>query len=178
MLNELWNLFIGFLRASNLGFGGGPALIPLIQAEANRYSWLSNADFADALAVGNALPGPIATKMATYIGYHVASWPGVLVAVLATIGPTCLAVILLSKVLMKYANSPGLKAMLKGVRPVVTVLIALVAYNMALSSFIIKSPLDFVTVLIAAVAAACLYFFKVHPVFLIVGSMVIGYFVF
>ncbi|MDR1961901.1 MAG: chromate transporter, partial [Gracilibacteraceae bacterium] len=88
MLNDLWQLFIGFLRASNLGFGGGPAVIPLIQAECERFGWLDAAQFSDAIAAGNALPGPIATKMAAYIGYKIAAWPGALVSVTATILPS------------------------------------------------------------------------------------------
>jgi len=117
---DLWNLFVAFFRASNLGFGGGPAIIPLIQAEAvDHYKWMTNAEFTDALAVANALPGPIATKIATYIGYQVASWPGVLVALAATVVPTVIILVFLGNLLMKYANSEALKSMLKGVRPIV-----------------------------------------------------------
>jgi chromate transporter len=82
MLTDLWNLFVAFFRASYLGFGGGPAIIPLIQAEAvDNYHWMTNSQFTDSIAVANALPGPIATKIATFIGYQVASWPGVIVAI-------------------------------------------------------------------------------------------------
>lgn len=179
MLSDLWNLFIAFFRASNLGFGGGPALIPLIQAEAvDNYHWMTNAQFTDTLAVANALPGPIATKIATYIGFQVASWPGVIVALIATVLPTVLILIFLGTLLTKYANSNGLKSMLKGVRPVITALLVTVAYDMAVSAFQIKAPLDCVTIAIAAGAAAALYFFKVHPVLLIVISMALGFFIF
>lgn len=178
-MSELWNLFIAFFRASNLGFGGGPALIPLIQAEAvDHYHWMTTSQFTDTLAVANALPGPIATKIATYIGYQVASWPGVIVAITATILPTVLILIFLGSLLTKYANSQGLKAMLKGVRPIVTALLALVAYDMAVSAFQIVSPVDYFTIAIALGAALSLYFFKVHPALLIVISMGIGLLVF
>ena len=103
MLAQLWDLLVAFARASNLGFGGGPAVVPLIKIEVvERYQWLTNAEFTDALAVGNALPGPIATKLAGYIGYQQAGWLGALVANIGVILPTVLAVILLAGFLMKY----------------------------------------------------------------------------
>ncbi|MGI6450606.1 MAG: chromate transporter [Desulfitobacteriia bacterium] len=174
MLSQLWDLFIAFTRASNLGFGGGPAVIPLIQVEAvNNYHWMTNEQFADALAVVNALPAPIAPKLGGYIGYLVAGWPGVIAALIGTIGPTFLAVILLTNILMKYTNSPGLKGALKGVRPVVVVLVAQTAFEMGLSSF----P-NLITWGIAAVTAASLLWFKIHPAILIVASMAFGFFVF
>ena len=176
---DLWNLFVAFFRASNLGFGGGPAIIPLIQAEAvDNYKWMTTAEFTDALAVANALPGPIATKIASYIGYQVASWPGVLVALAATVVPTVIVMVFLGNILMKYANSQALKSMLKGVRPIVTALLAVVAYQMGVAAFGIQNPLDLFTVVIAVAAAGAIYFFKVHPALLIVSSMFIGYIVF
>ncbi len=178
-MTELWNLFIGFFRASNLGFGGGPAIIPLIQAEAvDNYHWMTDSQFTDAIAVANALPGPIATKIATYIGYQVASWPGVIVALIATVLPTVLILIFLGTLLTKYANSMALKSMLKGVRPIVTALLVVVAFDMGVSAFQIQAPTDYLTIAIAAVAAAALYFIKVHPALLIVLSMAVGYFIF
>lgn len=173
-MQQLWNLFIAFTRASNLGFGGGPAVIPLIQAEAvERYHWMSQQEFTDALAVSNALPGPIATKMAGYIGYKVAGWLGVLAGLLGTIGPTVLAVVVLSGFLMKYSNSPHLKGMLKAVRPVVVVLVAQTALEMGQKSFPSLS-----TWVIAAISVASLYLFDVHPVIIILASMAFGFFVY
>jgi len=174
MIGDLWDIFIAFTRASNLGFGGGPAVIPLIQAEAvDRYQWITNSQFADALAVANALPGPIATKLAAYVGYQVAGWLGALVGILGTIGPTLLAVVLLTGLLMKYANSPRLKGMLKAVRPVVVVLIAQTALDMGWTSF----P-TLATWFIALGAVLLLMKFKIHPALVILLSMFTGFVLF
>lgn len=174
MLSQMWDIFIAFTRASNLGFGGGPAVIPLIQVEAvNNYHWMTNEQFADALAITNALPAPIAPKLGAYIGYQLIGWPGVIAALVGTILPTFLAVILLTNILMKYTNSPALKGALKGVRPVVVVLVAQTAFEMGLSSF--PNP---ITWGIAAVAAASLLWLKIHPAILIVCSMAFGLIVF
>lgn len=174
MLGELWDIFIAFTRASNLGFGGGPAVIPLIQIEAvDHYQWMTNSQFADALAVVNALPGPIATKLSGYIGYQVAGWLGVLVGILGTIGPTVLAVILLTGVLMKYADSPRLKGMLKAVRPVVVVLVAQTAVDMSSTSLT-----SIATGLIALATIVLLMKVKLHPALVIVLSMGVGLLIF
>ena len=174
MFANLWDLLVAFTRASNLGFGGGPAVIPLIKIEVvEKYHWLSNAEFTDALAVGNALPGPIATKLAGYVGYREAGWLGVLVANIGVILPTVLAVILLARFLMKYSNSPFLTGMLKGVRPVVVVLIAKTAVDMGIGSF----P-NLTTWGIALATVISLYWFKLHPALIIVLSMAFGLLVF
>ncbi|MDR3599705.1 MAG: chromate transporter [Desulfosporosinus sp.] len=165
---------MAFTRASNLGFGGGPAVIPLIKIEVvERYHWLTNAQFADALAVGNALPGPIATKLAGYVGYQVSGWLGVLVALIGTILPTVLAVVLLMGFLRKYTNSPILKGMLKGVRPVVIVLIAQTAFEMGSGSF----P-NLMTWGVALATVVSLNWLKLHPALIIAISMVFGLLVF
>jgi len=174
MFIHLWDLLIAFTRASNLGFGGGPAVIPLIKIEVvERYHWLTNAQFTDALAVGNALPGPIATKLAGYVGYHVAGWLGVLVALVGTVAPTVLAAILMMDFLRKYTNSPILKGMLKGVRPVVIVLIAQTAFSMGIGSF----P-NLTTWGIALATVVSLNWLKLHPAIIIVLSMGFGLLVF
>lgn len=173
MSKDLWNLFIAFTRASNLGFGGGPAVVPLIQAEAvDRYKWMSNEEYADALAIGNALPGPIATKMAAYVGYRVAGWIGAFFALIGTIAPTVFVVVFLGSLIMTYSDSPQLKAMLLAVRPVVVVLIAYTAYGMGKKSFPEAS-----TWLIAAATVGILVLTSIHPAFIIVASMALGYFV-
>lgn len=171
MLKKTWHLFIAFTRASNLGFGGGPAVIPLIKAEVvDRYQWMNDEEYADALSIGNVLPGPIATKMAAYVGYRVAGCLGALAALVGTVGPTLLIVVLLGGLIMAYSNSPELKAMLLAVRPVVVVLIAHTAYEMGRKSFPTLSTwgIGALTVLILAVTS-------IHPAFIIIASMLLGY---
>ncbi len=66
------DIFLAFFIPNIVGYGGGPAIIPLIEAQVvGQYQWMDAARFAEILALGNALPSPIATKMAGYIGYEV-----------------------------------------------------------------------------------------------------------
>lgn len=168
-LQRLLELFVGFFRATILAYGGGPASIPLLEAEAvDHFQWLTREEFADALAAGNALPGPIVTKMAAYIGYHVAGWPGALVALLTSILPTALVMVVLVGLLQRFGQSPVLAGMLRGVRPVVWVLFISLAVDYV--SFVRSVP----AVLIALAALAGLYVFQLHPAILVAGALVMG----
>src|SRR5680860_1197634 len=84
-----WDIFLAFFIPSIIGYGGGPAFIPLIENEVvGRYGWMSVSEFSRVLALGNALPGPIATKMAGFIGYEQGGVLGSFVAVFATVAPS------------------------------------------------------------------------------------------
>jgi chromate transporter len=173
-MSKYIDLLIGFSRASNLGFGGGPAVVPLIQKEAvDKYKWMTAEEFADALAIGNSLPGPIATKLASYIGYKVGGWLGVLLGLTGTILPTLLITVFLGDVIMKYANTPEVSAMLKAVRPVVVILIAQSAYEMGKKAFASKGTWG-----IGIVALVVLYLLNLHPGILILIALILGYLVY
>ena len=83
------NLFLAFFRVGILGYGGGPGSIPLIHKEVvDKYQWTSDEEFGDILALANTLPGPIATKLAGYVGHRVSGVMGMLNAIVAVILPT------------------------------------------------------------------------------------------
>lgn len=174
MSKNVWDVFIAFTRAANLAFGGGPATIPLIQNEVvTRYHWMTDEEFADALAVSNSLPGPIATKLASFVGYRVAGWLGVLAGLTGTILPTLLITIFLGDLLIRYSNTPVLKAALTAVRPVVVILIAQSAYDLGKKAFPKNSR---ITWMIAVGALALMFLTQIHPGFLILTAMIIGNF--
>ncbi len=168
----LWQLFVAFGRANIFGFGGGPSVIPLIQQEVvDNYSWLSTEEFTDALAMGNALPGPIATKMAAYVGYKIAGLWGATSALIGTVVPTAAAMLGLAGLYFKYKDAPQMVGAIKAVRPVVVVLLIQTVWEMGVKSFPI--PLTWIIALVAMVA---LFQFKMHPIILIVASMLFGLF--
>ncbi|MDR1603282.1 MAG: chromate transporter [Gracilibacteraceae bacterium] len=169
---DLRDLFFAFFRASNFSYGGGSAMIPLMQTEiVQKYKWLDDAEFADVLAIVNSLPAPIGPKIAGAVGYRVAGWLGAFVAVTATFLPTALIMILLGSLILSFADSPHLQAMLRGVRPVVVVLLAQTALSMGR-----KALRDKAAWLIALTALACMLFLPwVHPAFLILAAMLLGF---
>jgi chromate transporter len=128
-MNHL-NLFLAFFRVGILGYGGGPSSIPLVHKEVvEKYKWIDDDDFADILALGNTLPGPIATKMAGYIGYRVAGWFGAINAVLSTIIPTIILMIFLLLFLTSNRELAWVNGMTNAVVPVVGVMLAVLTWD-------------------------------------------------
>lgn len=119
-------LFLAFFRVGMLGYGGGPSSIPLVHKEVvEKYKWMNDDEFADVLALGNTLPGPIATKMAGYIGYRVAGIRGLINATLSTIIPTIILMIVLLKTVASFKDLTWVQGMTTAVVPVVGVMLAI-----------------------------------------------------
>jgi len=119
-MKKLIDIFTAFLRIGMLGFGGGPTMIPLIHNEVvERYKWMDNDEFTNVLAIGNTLPGPIATKMAGYIGYKVFGYTGMLCATLAITIPIVLVLICGLSLLNEYRDKSWVVGMSQGIIPVV-----------------------------------------------------------
>ncbi|WP_090234185.1 chromate transporter [Lentibacillus halodurans] len=171
-----WNIFIAFFIPGILGYGGGPASIPLIENEVvQRYEWMSVQEFSEVLALGNSLPGPIATKMAGYIGYEVGGIPGAIVAILATVAPSLILMILLMGILYKYKDSPKVKRLTLYVRPVIAILLGLMAWRFFVDSY--EGIGIWQTAFLIGVSYLLLERFKIHPAFVIMGTLVYGGFV-
>lgn len=163
-------LFWSFAKVGIFGFGGGPSMIPLVQEEVVELQhWLTKSEFLDAFAFGNSLPGPIATKMAGYVGYQVAGWPGAVAALVGVSVPTVLAMILLATLYLRFKDNPAIEGFLKGVRPVVIALLALVVWDFAPKALGIGGHWE--RTLLVWGLAVCAFFlavkFNVHPAALI-----------
>ncbi len=159
--------------ANLLGYGGGPSTIPLIQDQVvTHYHWLTNPQFANILAVGNTLPGPIATKTAGIIGYSVDGWIGALLALAATILPSAVGIILLLQVVARFRNSRIVKGMTLLIQPVIAVMLAILALELLHSS--VARLGWFQALIIVVLSVWLLKFRKVHPVFVILAAFVYG----
>lgn len=170
---SVMNLFWGFFVANFLGYGGGPASIPLMQEEVvNHYHWLTNEQFGDMLAVANALPGPIATKIAAFVGYQQAGWLGMLVTTVATVVPSILALIFLLRLLNRYRQSNVVKGMTLLVQPVIAIMMLLLTWDMGLVSYHSIGLVQFIG--IAAVSFLAMTKWKIHPAIVIVIAFVYG----
>lgn len=155
-------LFWAFFRVGIFGFGGGPAMIPLVRAEVvTRHQWLTDEEFADVLAIGNTLPGPIATKMPGYIGYRVAGISGCAAAVIAVILPMIVAMIVMLGIFSRYRDVGWIRGMGQAVIPVVMVMMGQLTWDFFDKS---KAALGWLTsAVMAVVAGAVIYWLGVHP---------------
>ncbi|QMS85482.1 chromate transporter [Candidatus Xianfuyuplasma coldseepsis] len=184
-MDLLWKIFYSFLKTGTFGFGGGQATIPLIQEEVvEKHAWLTEEQFIDYLAMGNTLPGPIATKMSVIIGYDLGGYIGAAAALLGMLLPSTLAILILFQLFLEYKDTAFVKGMQAAAKPVVVVLIAGVAFSMARSS--VFSGVDFATsrtwIVFGLFTVATILVllnelvpsFNVHPALIIMVSLLIG----
>jgi chromate transporter len=184
-INLIWSLFIVFSRVALFSWGGGPASMGLMQRETVSAGWVTPEEFADALAIGNALPGPIAPQVSAYIGYKLAGLAGALAAVTGTVLPTTVVMLVMVVYFFGIKDSPAVAAMLKAVRPVIVGLLLWTAYIMAFSVFSVSS-LGWGTglvqnadkVLIAVAAFALLTLTDINPVWLVIAGAILGFLVY
>lgn len=168
-----WDLFLAFFIPNIIGYGGGPAIIPLIEAEVvGRYGWMTSQAFAETLALGNALPSPIATKMAGYVGYEVAGVGGAFIAVAATVIPSLLLMLGALGLLYRHRESPRVKRMSQWVRPVIAMMMAWLTLGFLLEGINTSGAIH--TFIIGIVAAIALIRFKTHPAFVVMGALIYG----
>ncbi|MGA4493440.1 chromate transporter [Vreelandella venusta] len=155
-------LFWAFLRVGLLGFGGGPAMIPLVRAEVvTRHKWLTDEEFADVLAIGNTLPGPIATKMPGYIGYRVGGISGCIAAVIAVIVPMIVAMIVMLGIFSRYRDVAWIRGMGQAVIPVVMIMMGQLTWDFFDKS---QAALGWLaSALMAVIAGGLIYWLGVHP---------------
>ncbi|WP_309867548.1 chromate transporter [Bacillus sp. SLBN-46] len=168
-----WHIFLAFFIPGIVGYGGGPASIPLVENEVvDHYGWMTVPEFSEVLALGNSLPGPIATKMAGYIGYEQGGVLGSIVGIFATVAPSLLLMIVLLGLLYKYKDSPKVKRMTNYIRPTIAVMLGVMAFSFFSTSYSDTGVLQ--TVILVGVSFFLLEKLKVHPAYVIMGSLIYG----
>jgi chromate transporter len=184
-MNIIWSLFIVFSRVALFSWGGGPASMGLMQRESVNMGWVTTEEFANALALGNALPGPIAPQVSAYIGYKMAGTWGAISAVSGTILPTTILMLVMVIFFFRVKDSPAMVAMLQAVRPVIVGLLLWTTYVMAYSVFSVSKlgwgkglVQNWDKAVIAMIAFALLTVTEVNPVWLVVAGAVLGFIVY
>lgn len=159
--------------ANILGYGGGPATIPLLEYEVvHRYGWFSVVEFSEMVALGNGLPGPIATKLAGYIGYHQAGIPGAFIGVFASVAPSMIMMIALLSLLLKFKDSPKVKRLTMFVRPTIAVLLGVMTYNFFANSYEVAGLLH--TAFLGVGSYFALERFRISPVYVVLAALLYG----
>lgn len=144
-------------------------MIPLMKAECvDVFGWMTEREFLDALALGNALPGPIAAKMSIVVGHAAAGPPGAAVAFVAVMGPSMALMAALLAVYLRVKDHPAVQGAMVAVKPVVVGMLAWTALDLA------PAGIDgWVAALLCAVTVAVLLL-GAHPAFVIASALVLG----
>ena len=173
----LINLFLVFVKIGFIGFGGGYAILTMIQRELTGLGWISQQEFANMAAISQITPGPIAVNAATYVGYRIAGFWGAFVATFGVSLPSFILVIIVAHFILKFKSSKVVESCMKGIRPVTIAFIASAAIFFAIESFVnLNAPLlvDFgpFVIFVGAILAAA--FTKVNTILLVLLSLAAG----
>ena len=179
-------LFYTFFKIGLFGFGGGYAMISMIQGEVvTRHEWLSSNEFTDIIAISQMTPGPIGINSATYVGYsavvnagysHAIGILGSTVATISVVLPSFILMILISKFFLKYQKHPIIASVFEGLRPgVVGLLAAAALVLMNGENFGTYNWQILTSIILFAGTFIASYRYKVNPILLIVICGIIGY---
>lgn len=165
-------LIWAYLKIGLFGFGGGYAMLALIEREVVTPGWISEQVFTDIVAISQMTPGPIGINSATYIGYVVTGsvW-GSIVATLTVMLPSFLLVLYASHFIHRHKDSVAIKGIFAGLRPVVIGLIASAALLLMNRQ---NFPDNSISIIICVASFCLVYFTKIHPIFIICLAGVAG----
>ena len=162
-----------YLKIGLFGFGGGYAMLSLIQFEiVDRHHWLTLQQFTDIVAISQMTPGPIGINSATYIGYSVTGsvW-GAVVATVAVCLPSFLMVLFISYFFVKFKNNKYVNAAMSGLLPMSVALIGAAALLLMNG----ENFIDYKSILIFIAAFILTWRYKVHPILMICLAGVMGF---
>lgn len=182
-------LFLSFVKIGLFSFGGGYAMIPLLQSEIEAYGWLSASEFADIIAIAEMTPGPIAVNSATFVGFRAAGFWGGLAATIGVATPSLILILIIAQYFFRFQKHPLNTLIFYGIRPVIAGLIASAAFfvaetaiwktEQAVEAVHLDIPqtlqnINLGSIAIFAMVLLVLMKYKLHPILVIVVSSMIG----
>ena len=164
----LWRLFLSFLKIGAFTFGGGYAMVPLIEREViDNRGWVAREDFLDLLTIAQSAPGPIALNTAVFVGYRIAGLWGALSALMGIVLPAFTIILLVAIFFADVRDNRVVDAAFKAMRPAVVALIVAPIVGL------LKGVNRWLWILSAAVAVA-IWYFGISPVYLLAAGAVAG----
>lgn len=163
-------MFITFVRIGTFTFGGGYAMIPLIQEEVvKKKKWIEEREFIDMLAMAQSAPGVMAINTAIFIGYKMRGFKGSLITAIGTALPSFIIILLIAIIFTSFRENPVVERIFKGIRPAVVALIAAPLYKMGKSAGI-----TWKTIIIPIAAVLLIWLGGISPVWIVVAAILGG----
>ncbi len=167
-MRELFEIFWSFLKIGAFTFGGGYAMIPLIQHEViNNHRWLSDREFVELLTIAQAAPGPIALNTAVFVGYKYRGYWGAVSAVLGVVVPSFTIILFVAIFFATMRDNRWVDAAFKGMRPAVVALIVAPIVGLA-------KGLHWVLIAVAAATALLVWYFGFSPIWVLIAGAIGG----
>ena len=169
-LRVLWQVFLSFFKIGAFTFGGGYAMIPLIQNEAvEKRHWVTDEDILEVVAIAESTPGPIAINSATFVGYKAAGILGSVCATLGVVLPSFIIILTLSFVLRQFQEVQAVQYAFQGIRAGVLALLIKALWTMYK-----KSPKGWPAYVVMGGSFILTAIFDVNVLFVIIGCAVFG----
>ncbi len=177
---ELLEMMFVFMKIGIISFGGGYAMIPFLQYEVVSRGWLTQKEIIDMVAMSQITPGPIATNMATFVGFNQFGLLGAVIATLGVTLPSFILVIVVTKYIIKKLPDHIREGVFFGLQPVFIGLIFCSCISIAQSVFFkeVELTLDYISIILTIASFIAILKFKVSPIKLIIASAVIGIFIY
>ena len=173
----LLQLFWTFFKIGAFTFGGGYAMLPLIQAEVAAHGWMDAEELINFVAVSESTPGPFAVNISTFVGLRLVGIPGAICATLGVALPSFVIILIVAKCFRRFNNSRIVQGCMSGLRPAVVGLIATALLSVGQTVFFpdgIAFGAAFFVSLGVFLLSAVLAFKKLHPIWIIVISAALG----
>lgn len=172
-------LFLTFFKIGAFTFGGGYAMLPLIQAEVTSRGWMETEALVNFVAISESTPGPFAVNMATFVGSRMGGIAGAACATLGVVLPSFIVILIVARCFDRFKNSKPVRGVMSGLRPAVIGMIASALTSIALTVFLPAGTAGFdlthfLVSLVIFVLGAVLAFRKCHPILIIAISAVLG----
>ncbi|MBU3114473.1 chromate transporter [Clostridium lacusfryxellense] len=169
-MSTLIKIYLSFLKIGAFSFGGGYAMLPVIQREiVVNHKWITSKQFIDIIGISQMTPGPIAINSATFVGFKVSGILGSIAATLGVVSFSFLLVSIANHYILKFKESYIMKAALAGMRPAMIGLIISVFLSLGRESY-----KDFKSIIIGVIILGLLLSNKLHPIIVIVISGILG----
>jgi chromate transporter len=174
MIENLFNLFLAFLKVGSFSFGGAYSLIPLIETEVvKNHQWLSHDEFLKVLGMVEIFPGAISIKFATFTGYKTAGILGAIAANLGNLLTPAILILLSTYFYSLYEKHELVNKAFNGIKYAVIGMIAAIMYQ-----YTVKNGSSWQAFVLLVVGAALILVFKLHPAYVVIIAAVIGMVIF
>ena len=174
-------LFLTFLKIGAFTFGGGYAMLPLVQSEVISHGWMEEADIVNFIAVSESTPGPFAVNMSTFVGMTTGGIFGALCATVGVVLPSFIIILIVAKCFDKFKNSKAVSGCMTGLKPAVVGLIAAAVLSVGKTVFFYEglsvsalTSINFIAAAVIFAVMTVLAFKKVHPIIIICISAAAG----
>ena len=162
----LLEMFLTFFKIGAFTFGGGYAMIPIIQDEiVTKRNWMDDKEFINSLALAQGSPGPVAVNVGIYVGYRIKGLPGAMVATLGTVLPSFFIILIIAINFYQYRDNPTIEKVFLGIRPAIVALILSAVYKLMKSV-----KLGYLGAFVAVATVLIIVFLGINPIYLIIAG--------